>query len=201
MSLTTVASVSPADVAGTSWRAPATPADRRLAIALRSGEAGALDALHARYGATVFGYLASTLRDRATAEDVFQLVFTEIWRRGHQYDPERGSLITWMLTIARSRTIDELRRRRPEPLDPATLPETPSPAPAPQDAALDRWRMAQLLALLPADERRLLELRFYDELSQTEIAARTGLALGTIKGRMVRALERLRTMLDEEGLA
>jgi RNA polymerase sigma-70 factor (ECF subfamily) len=199
MSITAVAPVTPADVAGTSWRAPATQTDRRMADALRSGESGALDALHARYGATVFGYLASTLRDRAAAEDVFQLVFTEVWRRGHQYDPERGSLITWMLTIARSRTIDELRRRRPEPLDPATLPETPSPAP--QDAALDRWRMAQLLSQLPAEERRLLELRFYGELSQTEIAARTGLALGTIKSRMVRGLERLRTLLDEEGLA
>lgn len=191
--------MSPADIAGTSWRAPATPADRRMAAALRAGEAGALDALHARYGATIFGYLTSMLRDRAAAEDVFQLVFTEIWRRGHQYDPERGSLITWMLTIARSRTIDELRRRRPEPLDPATLPEAPSPAP--QDAALDRWRMVHLLGRLPAEERQLLELRFYAELSQTEIAARTGLPLGTIKGRMVRGLERLRTLLDEEGLA
>jgi RNA polymerase sigma-70 factor (ECF subfamily) len=199
MSLTAVVPMTPADVAGTSWRAPATLADRQMANALRSGEAGALDALHARYGATIFGYLASTLRDRAAAEDVFQLVFTEIWRRGHQYDPARGSLVTWMLTIARSRSIDELRRRRPEPLDPATLPETPSPAP--QDAALDRWRMAQLLSQLPADERHLLELRFYGELSQTEIATRTGLALGTIKSRMVRGLERLRTLLDEEGLA
>ena len=60
--------------------------------------------------------------------------------------------------------------------------------------------MAQLLSQLPADERRLLELRFYGELSQTEIAARTGLALGTIKGRTVRGLERLRTLLHEEGL-
>ena len=88
MSLTAVAPMTPADVAGTSWRAPATHADRQMAKALRSGEAGALDALHARYGATIFGYLASTLRDRAAAEDVFQLVFTEIWRRGHQYDPD-----------------------------------------------------------------------------------------------------------------
>ncbi len=104
-----------------------------------------------------------------------------------------------MLTIARSRSIDELRRRRPEPLDPATLPETPSPAP--QDAALDRWRMAQLLSQLPADERHLLEPRFYGDLSQTEIATWTGFALGTIKSRMVRGLERRRTLPDEEGLA
>ena len=124
---------------------------------------------------------------------------TEIWRRAARYDADRGSLATWALTIARSRAIDELRRRRPEPFDPADLPE--SPTVAPQDAALDRWRMAQLLSRLPSDERRLLELRFYGDRSQTEIATETGLALGTIKSRMVRGLERLRGLMDEEGLA
>jgi RNA polymerase sigma-70 factor (ECF subfamily) len=106
-----------------------------------------------------------------------------------------------VLTIARSRAIDELRRRRPEPLDPAELPEPAVAGAAPQDQALDRWRMAHLLAQLPAEERRLLELRFYAELSQSEIAAETGVALGTVKTRMVRGLERLRGLMDEEGLA
>jgi RNA polymerase sigma-70 factor (ECF subfamily) len=174
-------------------------ADRRTADGLRAGDPRALEAVHAQCGAAVFGYLRHVLRDRAAAEDVYQLVFTEIWRRGAQYDPARGSLGTWALTIARSRAIDELRRRRPEPLDPATLPEAPEPAP--QDAALDRWRMVSLLARLPVEERELLRLRFYAELTQTEIAQRTGLPLGTIKSRMVRGLERLRGLLDEEALA
>jgi RNA polymerase sigma-70 factor, ECF subfamily len=174
-------------------------ADRRTADALRAGDPRALEAVHEQCGPTVFGYLRHVLRDRTAAEDVYQQVFTEIWRRGAQYDPARGSLSTWALTIARSRAVDELRRRRPEPLDPADLPETP--APAPQDAALDRWRMVNLLARLPAEERELLRLRFYGELTQTEIAQRTGLPLGTIKSRMVRGLERLRGLLDEEGLA
>jgi RNA polymerase sigma-70 factor (ECF subfamily) len=174
-------------------------ADRRTATALRSGDPQGLEAVHAQCGSAVFSYLRHVLRDRAAAEDVFQQVFTEIWRRGSQYDPSRGSLSTWALTIARSRAVDELRRRRPEPLDPADLPE--APAPAPQDAALDRWRMVNLLARLPAEERELLRLRFYGELSQTEIAQRTGLPLGTIKSRMVRGLERLRGLLDEEGIA
>jgi RNA polymerase sigma-70 factor (ECF subfamily) len=202
MSLALVPPMSPARAAAAA--APATAslarrADRRTADGLRAGDPRALEAVHAQCGTSVFGYLRHALRDRAAAEDVFQQVFTEIWRRGAQYDPARGSLSTWALTIARSRAIDELRRRRPEPLDPATMPEAAEPAP--QDAVLDRWRMVHLLSRLPAEERELLRMRFYGELTQSEIAARTGLPLGTVKSRMVRGLERLRGLLDEEGLA
>jgi RNA polymerase sigma-70 factor (ECF subfamily) len=186
---------------------PATREDRRLAAALRAGDPRALEAFHDRFGASVFGYLLHVLRERAAAEDVFQTVMTEVWRRAARYDPARGSLATWALTIARSRAIDELRRRRPEPHDPAELPEPgvdaagAATATAPQEQALDRWRMAHLLSQIPQEERRLLELRFYAELSQSEIAAQTGMPLGTIKSRMVRGLERLRGLMDEEGLA
>ena len=176
--------------------APASRAERRLSAALRRGDQGALARVHAQYGPTVFGYLVQTLRDHAAAEDVFQQVLTEVWRRGPEYDPSRASMLTWILTIARSRAIDELRRRRPEPQDPGTLPE--QPVDAPQDDLIDRWRVSHLLRQLPEEERRLLELRFYGELSQTEIAARTGLPVGTVKSRMVRGLERLRAALDAE---
>jgi RNA polymerase sigma-70 factor (ECF subfamily) len=176
-----------------------TRAERRLAAALKRGDARALETVHAQYGPTVFGYLLHTLRDRAAAEDVFQQVLTEVWRRGNQYDPARASMVTWMLTIARSRAVDELRRRRPDPWDPDTLPD--QPVEAPQDAAVDRWRMVHLLGQLPLEERRLLELRFYAGLSQSEISERTGVAMGTIKSRMVRGLERLRVLMDEEALA
>jgi RNA polymerase sigma-70 factor, ECF subfamily len=172
-------------------------AERRLVAALQRGDESALHEVHHQYGSMLFGYLTGVLRDRGAAEDVFQQVLTEVWRRGSSYDPARASLATWMLTIARSRAIDELRHRRPEPLDPAVLPEDP-PEPPPQDAALERWRMAHLLSQLPAEERHVLELRFHAGLSQTEIEQRTGIALGTIKTRMVRGLERLRALLDAE---
>jgi RNA polymerase sigma-70 factor (ECF subfamily) len=177
----------------------ASRAERRLAAGLRARDARALEAVHAEYGASVFGFLLHRLRDRAAAEDVFQQVLTEVWRRGGEYDPRRASMLTWVLTIARSRAIDELRRRRPEPMDPQTLPE-PATDP-PDDRLLDAWRMSHLLGLLPAEERRVLELRFYEGLSQTEIAASTAVPLGTIKTRMVRGLERLRAHLDAEGAA
>jgi len=171
-------------------------AERRLVAALRRGDDAALRDVHHQYGATIFGYLVGVLRDRATAEDVYQQVLMQVWRRGSSYDPARASLATWMLTIARSRAIDALRDRRPGPVDPDVLPE--DPAEPFEEAALERWRMAHLLGQLPADERQLLHLRFYEGLSQTEIEARTGIALGTIKTRMVRGLERLRALLDAE---
>jgi RNA polymerase sigma-70 factor (ECF subfamily) len=175
---------------------PASRAERRLAASLRRGDQRALAAVHAQYGPTLFGYLVQMLRDHATAEDVFQQVLTEVWRRGTEYDPARASMLTWILTIARSRAIDELRQPRPEPQDPSTLPE--QPVDPPQDDLLDRWRVSHLLRQLPEDERRLLELRFYGELSQSEIATRTGLPIGTVKGRMVRGLERMRSSLEAE---
>jgi RNA polymerase sigma-70 factor, ECF subfamily len=177
----------------------ASRAERRLAAGLRSRDGRALEAVHAEYGAAVFGFLLHRLRDRAAAEDVFQVVLTEVWRRGGEYDPGRASMLTWVLTIARSRAIDELRRRRPEPVDPDTIGE--GPGDAPEDRLLESWRMSHLLRRLPDDERRVLELRFYGELSQTEIAVATGVALGTIKSRMVRGLERLRELLDAEDAA
>jgi RNA polymerase sigma-70 factor (ECF subfamily) len=178
---------------------PASRAERRLAAGLRARDVRALETVHAECGATVFGFLLHRLRDRAAAEDVFQLVLTEVWRRGAEYDPARASMLTWVLTIARSRAVDELRRRRPEPVDPDALPdEAAEPA---EDRLLESWRMSHLLGLLPADERRVLELRFYAELSQTEIAGQTGVPLGTVKGRMVRGLERLRELLDAEDAA
>ena len=175
-----------------------TAADRRLATRLLGDDPRALEEIHARSGAVLFSYLRRVLRDVSTAEDVFQQVFAEVWRRRLEYDPARSAITTWLFTIARSRALDEQRRRHPQPVDPAALPEAAEP-PA-HDAAIDRWLVADLLGRLPALERELLQMRFYDELSQTEIAARTGLPLGTVKTRMVRALTRLRELMDEEGL-
>ena len=187
--------------------APATSVrepDRReqqLAARLRARDPEVLGELYERYGTATFGYLVRTLGDRSTAEDVQQQVFAEVWRRAAQYDPARAGLMTWMLTIARSRAIDHLRRRIPEPRDPqvtaATIESGQSTADA-TDALADRWRMAHYLGLLPEDERRLLQMRFYEELSQSEIAERTGVALGTIKARMVRGLRRMRELIEAE---
>jgi RNA polymerase sigma-70 factor (ECF subfamily) len=171
--------------------------ERRLTARLRAGDPDALADAHAAYGAATFGLLVGMLGDRAAAEDVQQQVFTEVWRRAGDYDPRRAGLLTWVLTIARSRAIDHLRRRVPEPRDPQR-PDARTVASG-DDALLERWRVAQLLSRLPESERALLRLRFYDELSQSEISAATGIPIGTVKARMVRGLTRLREMIEAEG--
>ncbi len=176
--------------------------DRRLVRALRKQDPEAIALLQARHGAMLLGYLTGVLGDRATAEDVLQVTLTEVWQRGPSYDPARASLLTWVMLIARSRALDQLRRRVPEPHDPETatmlLDRDLSAGATEIDALLDRWQVAALLTQLPVAEAELLRLRFYRGFTQREIAARTGLPLGTVKMRMVQALARLRELLDEE---
>jgi RNA polymerase sigma-70 factor (ECF subfamily) len=176
------------------------PADRRLIQGLRARDGEALRELHASYGRTVLGFLIRTLRDRAAAEDVFQQVFLELWQRGPTYDPGRGSLLTWIMTIARSRAIDHLRARIPEPHDPSSsLALHDSREVAPEvDALVEQWHFAHLLSRLPPQEADLLRRRFYAGESQRTIAEATGIPLGTVKMRMVQALARLREMIDDE---
>ncbi len=105
------------------------------------------------------------------------------------------------MLVARSRATDHLRRSVPEPREPsraaALIDE--SAGVEPTEELIERWRVAELLRQIPAEEAGMLRMRFYDGLSQREIAERTGVALGTVKMRMVQALERMRTAIDEEG--
>jgi RNA polymerase sigma-70 factor, ECF subfamily len=176
-------------------------ADRRLADRLRRRDPAALTELHARFGRVVMGFLVRTLGDHAAAEDVFQQVFFQAWERGGAYDPRRAPPLAWLMAIARSRALDHLRRRVPEPRDPAgalALLEGETDAAATVDALVEQWRFADLLGRLPREEADVLRRRFYGGLTQREIAAATGIPLGTVKMRMVQALGRLRGMIDAE---
>ena len=171
-----------------------------LAKKLRKRDHLTLERLYDEYAPTVLGYLINTVGDRGAAEDVHQQVFLEVWQRAPSYDPERASVLTWIMTIARSRAIDELRRRRPEPHDPTEgfeQAEEADPDRSP-DALVERWRIAHLLSLLRPEEAELLRMRFYEGLSQSEIAERTEIPLGTVKMRMVTALRRMRDLIEEE---
>jgi len=187
---------------GWSMTADATPnlEESRLIEGLREREPAALREAYDRFGRATFGFLLKTLGDRGAAEDVQQQVFLEIWRRADRFDPERGRLLTWVMTIARSRAIDHLRRRVPEPIDPevAARRVEPSSGAGEIDALVEQWRMRALLDRLPEAEAELLGLRFYGGLSQSEIAEREGIPLGTVKTRMVSGLRRLRGMIEGE---
>ena len=184
-------------------RAGRQPSETSIASAMRRGDPAAIDALYAEYGGTVFAYLMRSLGDRTAAEDVHQQVFTELWERTDTYDPERAGLLTWILTVARSRAVDHMRRRsrRPEPRDPAgvaALADARAAKISPDDLMIERWRVAHLLKRIPRDEAELLRMRFYEDRSQQEIAEVTSIPLGTVKMRMIQALERLRELIEEE---
>lgn len=179
-----------------------TREERRLAKGLRRREPAALEELHALCARATFGLLLRMLRDRAEAEDVFQAVFLQAWEQGDRYDPRRASPLTWVLTIARSRAIDQLRRRIPEPREPAiaiALLDREGGDGSGTDDLLEHWRMAALLERLPTEESAILRARFHQGLSQSEIAERSGIPLGTVKMRMVQGLDRLRGLIEAEG--
>jgi RNA polymerase sigma-70 factor (ECF subfamily) len=141
------------------------------------------------------------VRDVGAAEDVLQQVMLDVWQRGDRFDPARGSIRSWLLTITRSRALDHLRRRVPEPHDPSATDAIVDRAAIEHDRIgelLEQWRVTQLLGQIPGEEARLLRMRFQLEMSQSEIAAETGIPLGTVKSRTVRGLSHLRALINAE---
>ena len=153
----------------------------------------AFAALFDHFAPRVKGFLMKSGADASLAEECAQEVMATCWHKAHMFDPARASVATWIFTIARNRKIDVLRKqRRPEPED---IPWGPEAEPAPEDVIALQQESAQLgeaLATLPETQRELIEKAYFGDLSHSQIAAETGLPLGTIKSRIRLALERLR---------
>lgn len=149
--------------------------------------------LFRHFAPRVKGFLMKSGADATLAEECAQDVMATLWNKAHQFDPARASVATWIFTIARNRKIDLLRKqRRPEPED---LPWGPEAEPAQDDALALQQESEQLrraLSELPVAQRELIERAYFGDLSHSEIAAETGLPLGTIKSRIRLALDRLR---------
>jgi len=137
--------------------------------------------------------------DEAAAEELAQETMLTVWRRATTFDPSKSSVSTWMFTIARNRRIDILRKeRRPEfdPEDPMLVPDEP-PDPQEELGAAQEGRMLRdAIEDLPDEQRELVMLAFYQDMSHREIAERSGLPLGTVKSRLRLALGRLRKAVD-----
>ncbi|OLS42914.1 RNA polymerase subunit sigma [Rhodovulum sulfidophilum] len=149
--------------------------------------------LFAHFAPRVKAFLMKSGADAALAEECAQEVMATVWRKAHLFDPERASVATWIFTIARNRRIDALRKQRhPEPED---LPWGPEHEPDQTETLALQQESEQLgraLQALPEAQRVLIERAYFGELSHREIAAETGLPLGTIKSRIRLALDRLR---------
>ncbi len=164
----------------------------------------ALRALYDRYGAMVHGMAYRILGDRQLAEDCAQEVFVSLWRGAGRFDPARARLTTWLFTITRNTAIDMVRRRssrRAEPLPDDWQAADESPDTAELVAAAESSeRVASALGELPQPQLEALSLAYFEGLSHAEIAERLGLPLGTVKGRIRLALDRLRDLAPRYAL-
>jgi RNA polymerase sigma-70 factor (ECF subfamily) len=179
-------------------RSAPSHAELRVVAGLHRRDPDAVRTMCADYGQSALALLRQALRDRSAVEDVYQQVLLEAWQRSPTYDPTRASLRTWMATIARSRAIDHMRRRVPEPTDPQSVHLCNR---EPAIDLVDRMALDDLLQRLPDAEAVVVRLRFQIGLSQRQIALHTGVPLGTVKSRNASALRHLRDMLEAERTA
>ncbi|MFL5312285.1 MAG: sigma-70 family RNA polymerase sigma factor [Myxococcales bacterium] len=166
------------------------------------GERGALRSAYDIFAGRAMAIALRILRSTEEAEEVVQDTFVEIWRRAADYRPERGTPGAWIAAMARSRAIDRLRERiRSENALRTFASEPPrEPDPSASESAArreERSRVRAALAALPAEQRRTVELAYFDGLTQSEIARATGDALGTVKTRIRLGMEKLANALLE----
>lgn len=197
--------VFPNDPGSEAARAAGSRSAEDLALLRRiaARDQDALGELYDRYGGLVLALAARVLGRPGEAEEVVQETFIQVWNKARSYDPARSSVSTWLVLLGRSRSIDRLRSRKAaERAGEAMRAEAPRHASSsgPADVLFRerRERLRDELAQLPAEQREVLELAFYQGLTQTEIAARTGIALGTVKTRTLLAMKKLRAALRNE---
>ena len=175
--------------------------DEQLIEAVAGGDEQALAELYDRLGGVAYRVALRVLRDPALAEDAVQDAFLSAWRTAAGFDPRRGSASTWLLTFVHRRAVDLVRRedrRRGDPLDDAPVPSGEATEER-AEVRDERRRVQAALAQLSADQREALELAYYGGLTQSELAERLGVPLGTVKSRMFAGLGRLRELLEAGG--
>ncbi len=186
---------SPAPVAGS-----ADTHARLVARVAVERDRAAFAELFDHFAPRLVGWLTRTGSDRAQAEELTQDVMTTLWTKAHLFDPGRSSLATWLHRVARNRRIDTGRRDRFGVIDvddPILQPEPSPSADGGLDARQREAAVAVALERLPDEQKVMIRLAFFEELSHSEIATRTGLPLGTVKSRIRLAFARLRDGLED----
>jgi RNA polymerase sigma factor (sigma-70 family) len=178
------------------------PTDAALLVAVALGDGGACRVFVDRHARAVLGVAVSVCHDRTLAEDIAQRAFEQAWRHAASFDAARASARTWLLVITRRLAIDELRRRRLDPLPPDALGALLSPASSDTErdglASLQRVQVSGALAQLPEPQRRAVVLAALGGYSASEVADIEGVPLGTAKTRIRLGMRRLRSSLAGE---
>jgi RNA polymerase sigma-70 factor (ECF subfamily) len=171
---------------------PSTEDDSTLLALVQSGDEHAMAVLFDRYSKVVYSVALRVLRDPAAAEDVLQEIFMQIWRNPDSFTATRGSLGGWLAVVSRNRSIDSLRRKRPtDSVEDVILASSFNLADeAERNSLMERAR--GVIVQLPIEQRKTLEMAFFDGLTHSEIAEMTGDPLGTVKTRIRSALTTLR---------
>ena len=175
--------------------------DQDLVGAMEAGDPDAIATLYDLHAPAMLGLAVRILRDRRDAEDLVHDVFVEAWHKASSFSQARGSVRSWLLVRTRSRAIDRLRslevarRHARSEKDLSQSEAGASPASDPS-AEPDQRRACAVLAALPSPQREVLELAYFEGLSCTEIAARCGAPLGTVKSRLSAGMRELRRLFD-----
>ena len=180
--------------------------DQELLVRIAAGDKDALEALYERYSSAVYSLARYMLRSEAVAEEATQDVFLNIWLKAASYSSSRGQPKTWIMSVAHHKVIDVIRSRRraaaiSDPKEYETLDLLPSGEVA-TDVAVERnleaERVREALSRLPPAQQEVINLAYFNGLSQSEIAARLGQPLGTVKTRARLALQKLREELRQD---
>ncbi len=179
--------------------------DEALLAAIGRGDEGAIAALYDRYGGLAYGLAYRILSERGAAEDVVQDAFLSVWRRAASFQPGRGSVRTWLLSIVHHRAIDRLRgtsgrARRDAPLDDLDRVVQVDDLWREVEVGVQRDVLRRGLSSLPEAQRRTIELAYFGGHTQQEIAAMMEVPVGTVKGRMRIGLHKLRDLLVGTGI-
>jgi len=166
-----------------------------LVSAIGNGDEQAMGQIYSRYSSVVYAVALRVLGDTGAAEDVLQDVFLRLWRNPGAFDARRGGLGGWLAVITRNRAIDFLRKRQPETdIANVVVSYEPDMQGADWSRALEKIRSA--LAGMPIPQRSALEMAYFEGLTHSEIAAKTGEPLGTVKTRIRAGLQALRKVFD-----
>jgi RNA polymerase sigma-70 factor (ECF subfamily) len=166
--------------------------EMRLIARIRAGEQQAMSELYDRYSSVVYGIALRVLQDAAGAEDILHDIFLQLWRKPDAFDSSRGSLGAWLAVIARHRSIDRLRQRRPETDIEDVVIAGGTDLRDETERSLIIEKVRSVLGEMNADQRTALEMAYFQGLTHTEIAEKTGEPLGTIKTRIRSGLHTLR---------